>query len=1221
MKKILGLDLGSSSIGWALIQTENETPKEILGMGSRIIPLSVDDANEFSTGNAISKNSKRTAKRTTRKGYDRYQQRRENLTQVLRELNMLPNEQLIKLPVLELWQLRADAATKGHQLSLPELGRVLYHLNQKRGYKHAKADESQDTKQREYVAQINARYAKIQELNKTIGQHFFDELKESETDKDGKKFYTFRIKDNIFPRAAYIAEFDQIMDCQKEFYPEILTDQRIHQLRNEIIYYQRKLKSCKHLVSICEFEKRPYKNAKGEIVYNGPKVAPRTSPLFQVCKIWESINNLKLKNRRNDELFITPEQRQAIFNHLDNNEKLSLTDLYKILNIKKTDGWWGGKAIGKGIQGNTTKVQLQKILDGHPNAKELLSFNLKIEESTQVDQETGEVLNIVSADFEQEPLYQLWHTIYSIQDRHELASALAKNFDITDDETISALYKLDFIKPGFGNKSSKFIRKILPYLQDGLMYSDACEYVGINHSNSLTKAENQARQLLNKLPQIQKNELRQPVVEKILNQMVNVVNAIIDKYGHIDEIRVELARELKQSKDERNETDKRMRKNQKENENYAKLIEEFGIRASRHRIQKYKMWIEAGGKCLYCGQPVSAKEFLQGENVEVEHIIPRSRFFDDSFANKVCACRKCNLEKSNKTAFDYMKSKGEVAFNEYITRVEELSTKGQISKTKRERLLTTEKDIPTDFIDRQLRETQYISKKSVEILRQVCHNVWSTSGSVTDFLRHNWGYETILHNINFERYKAGGLTELYTYEHKDQTHTEERIKDWNKRLDHRHHAIDALVIASTKQGYIQRINHLNTERDAMFQEVEAQSVEWQEKHNLLEKWIQLQPHFDVKTVTEKANATLISFKAGKRVATIGKRIVYKKGKKVIAQEGIIIPRGALSEESVYGQIKVVEKHKPIKYLFEHPQLILKNYIRALVEERISNYNGDSKKALQSLKKEPIYLDSAKTIELEYATCFKNEYVIKYPLSSIKAKDVDAIVDSHVREVVRKRLAEHNNNEKQAFSTPLYADKDNKIEIKSVRCFTGLATVAPVKYNEKNEPIGFVKPGNNHHVAIYTDKEGKKQEHIVTFWHAVERKKYGIPAIIENPSEVWDAIMDKDLPESFLKALPDATWTFDISLQQNEMFVLGMSEDEWNDAIEANDYTVLCKHLYKVQKISSMDYGLTLSTITLSFNSKIANKEDKRFIRANSLSSFFNLNPHKVQISVLGDIIL
>lgn len=427
MRRILGLDLGTNSIGWALVEVDEDGKiVRILGMGSRIIPLSPDDANEFTSGKSITKNRKRTEQRTTRKCFDRYQLRRLLLTIELRKFNMLPDEHLIKLPVLDLWQLRAKAATKGNKLTLPELGRVLYHLNQKRGYKHAKSDESSDKNQREYVANVNARYANIKQFGKTIGQFFAEKLEENQVITEKGKFYTYRIKDNVFPRKAYEEEFDQIMECQREFYPEILTDEFINKLRNEIIYYQRKLKSCKHLVSLCEFEKRAYTNKDGKVVYDGPKVAPRTSPLFQVCKIWESVNNLKIKNRKNDELYITQEQRIAMFNFLNNNEKMTLSDMYKILKIDKSDGWWGGKAIGNGLQGNTTKMQLKKALSNCQNVDELLQFNLDIVDSDKIDEETGEVLKVVSPNCEQEPLYKLWHTIYSIQDKNELKNVLQK---------------------------------------------------------------------------------------------------------------------------------------------------------------------------------------------------------------------------------------------------------------------------------------------------------------------------------------------------------------------------------------------------------------------------------------------------------------------------------------------------------------------------------------------------------------------------------------------------------------------------------------------------------------------------------------------------------------------------------------------------------------------------------------------------------------------------
>lgn len=1213
MKKILGLDLGVGSIGWSLIQADDEgNPQSILGIGSRIVPLSSDDANEFSSGKAISKNQKRTQNRTARKGYDRYQLRRENLTEELRRLGMLPDERLIKLPVLELWQLRADAATPGKRLTLPEIGRVLYHINQKRGYLHSISDDGDDKTQREYVQAINDRFAAIKSEGCTIGQLFARKLAESEVITDKGKYYTFRIKEQVFPRKAYVEEFDQVVACQRVFYPDILTDETIHRLRDEIIFYQRPLKSCKHLISQCEFSLREYKTSDGGSVIAGPKVAPRTSPLFQICKIWESVNNIELRNRDGESYPFTTEERKKLFYFLDNNEKLTVTDLKKILGLGPKDKWWGGKAIGKGLQGNVTKMALKKALQGH---EELLSFQLKDIESHFIDTETGEILLEIDPAFEKEPLYRLWHIVYSMKDQAEMAAALRRQFGIENQEIVSNLAKIDFVKPGYGNKSARFIRQILPYLQKGLKYSEACDYININHSNSLTKAENNARELLHRLPQLKKNELRQPVIEKILNQMVNVINALLEKHGTIDEIRVELARELKQSKDERNSAYLNNSKRERENKVIEERIREFGIRPSRTRIQKYRLWEEAKHLCFYCGQPVGVKEFLEGAEVEIEHIIPRSLFFDDSFSNKVCACRKCNAEKGNQTAFDYMKQKGENAFKDYTRRIEDAFEKKEISKTKRERLMTAAKDIPEDFIDRQLRQSQYISKKAVEMLKQVCRNVWTTSGSVTDFVRHQWGYDNILHNLNFDRYKAAGQTETVTFDHHGQSHQEERIKGWSKRLDHRHHAIDALTIASTKQSYIQRLNHLNASRDKMFQELEAQSEDVKEKFSLLEKWMKERPHIPVSEVSKAADGILVSFKAGKRVATPGKRYIYKNGKRMVAQDGIVVPRGALSEESVYGAISCLEKNVPVKKIFEHPETIFKSYIREKVEGRIKEFEGNWKAALHSLKKDPIYLGENKTKPLEYATCWKKEYVIRYRLSGIKKKDIEYIVDQHVRKLVAERIDAV--GEKDAFKEPLFADKAGKAPVNSVRLFTGLSAVEPVKY-ENGTPIGFAKPGNNHHIALYRDAEGKLTEHVVSFWHAVERKKYGIPVVVEDTNALWDKIVNMDLPDAFMNNLPPAGLKLEVSIQQNEMFILGMAEEEYRRAMEEKDYKMLNKYLYRVQKIASKEYYFRFHIETVLDDSLEAMSIHK-FYRVKSLGAFSNLHPHKVRVNILGEI--
>ena len=742
----------------------------------------------------------------------------------------------------------------------------------------------------------------------------------------------------------------------------------------------------------------------------------------------------------------------------------------------------------------------------------------------------------------------------------------------------------------------------------GAKYSDACESIGINHSGSLTVAENRSRQLLSAIPQLQRNELRQPVVEKILNQMINVVNAVLAKFGDIDEIRVEMARELKMSREGREATAKHIRSREKENEEIADKIRELNVTPSRNKILKYRLWEESGKRCFYCGQPVSAVEFLNGLDVEIEHIVPKALLFDDSFSNKVCACRKCNSEKTSKTAYDYMKSNGENAFNDYLKRVDTAFNEHKISLTKRNRLLTPADKIPKDFISRQLVQTQYISRKAMEILKQVCHNVYGSSGDVTAYLRRIWGYDEILHTLDLPRYREGGLTGEMTYEHRGQQHTEERIKDWTKRLDHRHHAIDALTIASTRQSIIQRLNSLNA-----LSAVAGEKV-------TLDKWTLAQPHFCVKDVQDNVGNILVSFKSGKKVATPGKRYVYRGGRRVLVQDNLLVPRGALSEESVYGRIRSLEEKVPVKKLFERVDDIVKPGIRAVIQERLIRYDGNAKKAASSLTKEPLYLDKERTIQLEYGSCYKPEYVIKYSLSSLKAKDVNSIVDEHIRQVVTERLAEFGDDPKKAFAETLYADKDKKIPIRTVRCFTGLSQVVPVKKDASGREIGFVKPGNNHHIAIYRDSDGNYQERIVTFWDAVERKKYGILVIVRHPDEVWEGIIDKDVPEDLSRGLPAHDWSYVMSMQQNEMFILGMGDDEFNDAMAARDYRALGAHLYRVQKLAHNDYNFRSQYETQIDTSKEA-MAMKKFYRVTSIKALKKLNPRKVTVSILGEISL
>lgn len=1156
MKRILGLDLGSSSIGWAVVDeysseilneadSTSEKKDSIVGIGSRIIPLSADESTKFSAGQALTKNADRTKCRTQRKGYDRYQLRRALLLEYLGSLGMYDG-QTLRLPTLELWGLRAKAVTD--RISLKELGRVLCHLNQKRGYRTVKSDYD-DKKQGEYVKSVVGRHRELHDQGLTIGQYLYSEL---------KKDPAFRCKNRIYPRDAYIAEFDAIMACQRTFYPDILTEDAITHIRDYIIFHQRPLKSCKHLVGRCELERHDVM-INGRVRNCGPKVAPRSSPLFQVCKLWECINNLNVKNKSNDTLHISIEQKRAIFEFMNSHEKMKANDLKSRLEEKSKE-WQFGKATGTGLQGNTTYCVIANALGNYAGKEELLRFDLQTVEGRHADIETGEVIKEIDASFESQPLYRLWHALYSISDMSELQNILRTKFGIDDDAVIEELCRIDFVKSGYCNKSSRAMRRILPYLQDGMQYYDAKLAAGYDDSVP-TKEQNETRELAGLLSPIQKGELRQPVVEKILNQMVNLVNALMSEYGRFDEIRVELARELKQSREERESASKAISQNARENDKYADIIrKEYSLTPTRSRIQKYKMWNETGQVCMYCGQPVSAKEFLLGFDVEIEHIIPRSVLFDNSFSNKVCSCRKCNQEKGNRTAYDYMKSKGEGEFDAYLERVNTL----KISRTKQKNLLMSASELPEDFIERQLRESQYIAKKAKEMLQLVCRNVYSTSGSITDFLRHVWGWDDVLHDLNFEKYRNAGLTEDIEREINGRKVYVERIAGWSKRMDHRHHAVDALTIACTKQGYIQRINSLNSLKEISFRSYsdQAQDKSTRQRLTRLERYIIMQPHFSTAEVSAAVNGIAVSFKSGKRAASVGKRYIYRDGKRTCVQNGIIIPRGALSEETVYGKIH------------------------------------DSRDG-------------------------KDKFVVKYNINSIALKDVNYVVDKTIREILQKRLEQYGGKPERAFAEPVLEHQGR--EIHSVRCYTGLSATVPLRYNENGEPIAFVKPANNHHVAIYEDKEGNWHEHIVTFWHAVERKKYGLPVIISNSDEVWDSVTE-DMPQPFLKQLPaQPDWQLRFSMQQNEMFILGMGEDSYRDAMEKQDYATLSRYLYRVQKLAQSYYVFRHHLETTVDDKYKGTKNEAlsikmgKMIRIVSIKALKAHNPHKVHISITGKI--
>lgn len=1209
-KHVLGLDLGVGSIGWCLIALDAQgDPAEILGMGSRVVPLTnLGDDKAFSKGEAFTANQKRTARRTMRRGFARYQLRRYRLRRELEKVGMLPDAALIQLPLLELWELRERAATAGRRLTLPELGRVLCHINQKRGYRHVKSDaaaivgDEGEKKKKDsnsaYLAGIRANDEKLQAEHKTVGQYFAEQLRQNQSESPTGGI-SYRIKDQIFSRQRYIDEYDQIMAAQRVHYPDILTDEFIRMLRDEVIFMQRPLKSCKHLVSLCEFEKQErvmrvqQDDGKGgrqlveRRVKFGPKVAPKSSPLFQLCRIYEAVNNIRLTRPDGSPRDITPEERDKLVAYLQTYEapkppkrkpakakpvklahpKLDLDKLKELLCIEEE--LLADKLLEEGLKGDATRIALSIILQPYSQYHHLLDMELETRMMTVqlTDEETGEVTErevaVVTDSYVHQPLYRLWHILYSIEERDAMRRALITQLGMKEEDLdgglLDQLYRLDFVKPGYGNKSAKFICKLLPQLQQGLGYSEACAAVGYRHSNSPTSEEITERTLLEKIPLLQRNELRQPLVEKILNQMINLVNALKAEYG-VDEVRVELARELKMSREERERMTRQNDKRKEANDEVAEKIQKCGLYPTKSRIRKYRLWEEAGRQCLYCGRSIEEEQCLNGDDMEVEHIIPKSVLYDDSYGNKTCACRRCNKEKGNRTALEYIRAKGREA--EYMKRINDLLKEKKISYSKHQRLRWLKEDIPSDFLERQLRLTQYISRQAMAILQQGIRRVSASEGGVTARLRSLWGYDDILHTLNLDRYDSMGETERVSRE--GETTEKLRIKDWSKRKDHRHHAIDALVVASTRQGYIQRLNRVSSEseREAMSGEIEMQKVTKTDKLSLLERWLTQRPHFSVRTVSDKVAEILISYRPGMRVVTRGRNIYRKKmadGREVTCvQRGVLVPRGELMEASLYGKIISQGRERIVK---------------------------------------------------------------RYPLHDLKGE----VVDPCLHELITAYNQELKSRERGVPIPPLYLDKDKRQEVRSVRCYVDKPSVSsaiPIRFDERGTAITFVQSGNNHHLAVYRTPQGVLEESIVSFWDAVDRARYGIPLVITHPREVMEQVLQRgDIPESVLKSLPPSDWMFVESLQQDEMVAIGLSDEELQSAIEAQDYRKLSEHLYRVQSLSSKYYVFRYHLETSVKDRKNTSGRIPKFHRVRNLPDYEKRNVRKVRVDLLGRISL
>ena len=1063
------------------------------------------------------------------------------------------------------------------------------------------------------LAMISDRSKELYFNHQTIGQYLMQRLNENPNNS---------LTNIIFYRQDYMDEFEAIWEKQAQYHSE-LTPELKKEIRDIIIFYQRDLKSCKNLVSYCELEHTEREitvDGKKKIIQTGCKVCPKSSPLFQDFKIWQILNNLQVsivghqrKRIKKDKSqlslfndaesgalnrFLTQEEKDILYNELSIKDKMSKRDVLKLLfdnpksldlNYKEVEGNRTMAALFKAYQeiisltgngeydfskmpGDEAKSITTEIFKGLGYKTDILSFNPLLE---------GKAL-------EQQPAYRLWHLLYSYTGDKSVTGneALLKKIQELygfEKEYASVLANIS-LALDYGSLSAKAIRKILPHMMKGYEYSEACKMAGYNHSaRSLTKEELANKEYKSRLDIIKRNSLRNPVVEKILNQMINVINEIIKTYGKPDEIRIEMARELKKSQEERELLDAAIRKNTAESEKLRKELEdEFGIQhVTRNDILRYKLYNELklnGYKTLYSNTYIPREE-LFSKRFDIEHIIPQSRLFDDSFSNKTLEVRDINIEKGNMTAYDYVAGKYDDKYLvDYESRIEELFAQKVISRTKRNNLLMKEEDIPSDFLERDLRDSQYIARKAREILEELVPFVVTTTGAVTNRLREDWQLVNIMQELNWNKYDALGLTEHYTDKNGNIV---KRIKDWTKRNDHRHHAMDALTIAFTKRNIVQYLSNMNARSDksSSIYGIEQKELHRDEKdHKLV--FNAPMPLNEFRAEAKKhLESILVSIKAKNKVVT--KNINKGKTKDGHQQKVQLTPRGALHNETVYGKIRNYEaEYRKVdgKFTEEVILRVSNQKCREALLKRLAEYDNDARKAFtgkNSLEKNPIWLNA----DHSYAVPLKVKlYKIVDVFTIKKAVDkdlkIDKVIDNKIRAILQQRLDEFGGDAAKAFSNldenPIWLNKEKGIAIKRVKIRAKVSSDTSVPLHVKRDLLGdiikdaegkvlptdYVNTANNHHVAIFVDTEGNWHEHVVSFFEATASALLGLP------------IVDKDYKR-------EEGWKFLFSMKQNEYFVFPNEKTGFIpyeiDLMDPKNYALISPNLYRVQKFSSSFY--------------------------------------------------
>ncbi len=785
----------------------------------------------------------------------------------------------------------------------------------------------------------------IEQSYKTVGTYIYDSLLQNPTQKiKGKlvrtierKFYKEEIRAILQKQIELQPELfndDLYNDCIRELYRNNEAHQLtlskkdfLHLFLEDIIFYQRPLRSQKSSIGNCSLEYRKYK-IDGIEKKEYLKAIPKSNPYYQEFRVWQWLYNLKIYKKEDDtditsEFIKTQVDLENLFDFLMSQKEVDHKDILKYFfkNLK-------GKAQNEEI----SKYRWNYVYDSDKDESKKFPMN---ETGYEINRRLNKISNIPSNFLTREIEQQLWHLIYSVTDKKEYEKAIesfAEKHHLDISSFVENFKKFPPFKSEYGTFSEKAIKKLLPLLRIGkywnwniidektksriekLLTGEFDEQIKIivrekAEKNKLEKETdfqglplwlaqyvvydrhseadiagkwNSVNDLEKYLNDFKQHSLRNPIVEQIVTETLRVVKDIWKQYGNgekdfFDEIHIELAREMKNTADER----KRLTNIVTENENtnlrikalliemmndsevenvrpYSPMqqeilkiyedgvlnsnveVEEEILKISKKaeptklELQRYKLWLEQKYRSPYTGQIIPLNKLFTHE-YEIEHIIPQSRFFDDSFSNKVICESAVNKLKDNQLGLEFIKNHYGQKVPVELGKEVQIFTEDQYrdfikenyskNRNKRNKLLLEE--IPEKMIERQLNDTRYISKFISNVLSNIVRNekdddgvnsknVIPLNGKITSELKQDWGLNDVWNDLilpRFERMNQITNSNLYTtYNEKHQKYLPivpfEQSKGFQKkRIDHRHHALDALIIACATRDHVNLLNN------------------------------------------------------------------------------------------------------------------------------------------------------------------------------------------------------------------------------------------------------------------------------------------------------------------------------------------------------------------------------------------------------------------------------